>query len=292
MKESRVMVKLVFLLLLIFVFFSESFGADKEILKIAFIPGGDIQTEINLFGEIIENVSQQVGCPIEIQVATEYEVAIEGLRGGHLQLARLGPFSYTVAKSLGISVQPIVMEDLTDKGTSYSSILIARADRQIEFSWEPEIVQDLIVALCSPSSTSGGLIPQSEGLTYDPQITLDSWKKVFWSGSHNASIAAVQHGSVDVAFIADRRLTAAIANGIVQEDEIEIIWQSGPIPNSPFVAMSDLGIEMLMKLEWAFLHIPDELLIKANLKGFKPVSDSTYRYVHRIGEKYLELAEK
>jgi phosphonate transport system substrate-binding protein len=273
-------------------FFSESFGADKETLKIAFIPGGDIETEISLFGEIIENVSQQIDCPIEIQAATEYEVVIECLRAGHIQLARLGPFSYTIAKGLGIPIQPIVMEDLIDQGTSYFSILIARADRQIEFSWKPEIVQNLTVALSSPSSTSGGLIPQSEGLVYDPQITLDSWKKVFWSGSHNASIAAVQNESVDVAFIADRRLTAAIANGIVQEDEIEIIWQSGPIPNSPFVAMSDLEIEILMKIEWAFLHVPDKLLMKANLNGFKPVNDSTYRYVSRIGGKYLELKEK
>jgi phosphonate transport system substrate-binding protein len=292
MSKLKNIIYFILVLLFVFILFLQFSGAEQEVLKMAFIPGGDIETEIDLFGKIIENVSQQIGYPIKILAATEYATVVEGLRGGHLQLARLGPFSYILARSLGVPLQPIVMEDLINQGISYFSILIARTDRQIKFSWKKEVVQNLTVALCSPSSTSGGLIPRAEGLVHDPQITLDLWKKVFWSGSHNASIAAVQNGNADVAFIADRRLTAAIANGIVQEDELEIIWQSGPIPNSPFVATSDLGIEMLMKIEWAFLHVPDELLIKANLNGFEPVNDSTYRYVSRIGEKYLELVAK
>jgi len=294
MKRLRIMIMVILVLLFVFIVCPQEnqvFGAEKRVLKMAFIPGGDLETELDLFGAIIENVSEQIDCPIELQVATSYEAVVEALRGKHLQLARLGPFSYIIARGLGIPIQPIVIENLIDKGTSYFSILIARTDRHIKFAWRPEVVKNLTVALCSPSSTSGGLIPQAEGLVHDPQITIDLWKEVLWSGSHNASILAVQHGNVDVAFVADRRLIAAIAKGLVKEDEIEILWQSGPIPNSPFVALMDLETEMLMKLEWAFLHIPDELLRKANLNRFEPASDSTYHYVYRIGEKYLKLKE-
>jgi len=295
MRKSRIRMGVILVLLFVFAAClqgSEIFGAEQKALKMAFIPGGDVETELDLFGAIIENVSEQIGYSIELQKATAYEVVVEGLRGNHIQLARLGPFSYIIARRLGIPIQPIVMENLIGKGTSYLSVLIARTDHHIEFSWDPETVKNLTVAMCSPSSASGGLIPQAEGLVHDPQITLDSWKEVIWSGSHNASIAAVKNGNVDVAFIADRRLIAAISKGLVKEGEIEILWQSGLIPNSPFVARTDLGIELLMKLEWAFLHLPDALLKKANLNRFEPASDSTYHYIHRIGEEYLELKEK
>ncbi|MBW2037715.1 MAG: phosphate/phosphite/phosphonate ABC transporter substrate-binding protein, partial [Deltaproteobacteria bacterium] len=221
-------------------------------LRVAFIPGGDPDLEMKLFGDIMKNVADQIGRPIELQTATSYATVVEGLREGHLDMARMGPFIYVLARQKGIPVEPIVIEDLKGKGTSYKAILIARTDRNIEFSWDPAVTSKLSVGLVEEGSTSGSVIPQAEGMNYDPPITLDSWREVAWTGSHNASIAAVQEGHVDVAFVADRRLIAALASNVVAEGEIEILWESGPITNSPFVAHQDLGLETFTKLEWAF----------------------------------------
>ena len=260
-------------------------------LKIAFIPGGDVDTEMKLFSGIVDNVAEQVNRQIEVEAATSYASVVEALRQNHIQLARLGPFTYVQAREQGIPVSPIVVEDLVNKGTSYKCILIARTDRGVKFDWTPEAVSKLILGLVEEGSTSGSIIPQAESLQYDPPITLESWQEVVWTGSHNASIAAVQEGHVDLAFIADRRLDAALREGVVGKEEIEVLWESGPIPNSPFVARIDLGIETLVALEFAFRHVPDELLTASALNGFATANDGLYRYIYRVGEEYRKLKE-
>jgi len=258
-------------------------------LKVAFIPGGNADLEMELFGNIMKNVADQIGRPIDLQKATSYATIVESLREGHLDVARMGPFIYVLARSEGIKIEPLVVEDLKGKGTSYRCILISRADENIEFDWTLESASQLTLGLVEEGSTSGSVIPQAEGMNYDPPINLESWKKVAWTGSHNASIAAVQEKHVDLAFVADRRLIAALASGVVAQGEIEVLWESGPITNSPFVARTDLGLETLTALEWAFRHVPVGLLEASNLNGFTAIADADYGYIHRVGAEYQEL---
>ncbi|MBN1263546.1 MAG: phosphate/phosphite/phosphonate ABC transporter substrate-binding protein [Candidatus Pacebacteria bacterium] len=290
MNARKNLFQIVTALVAVFTLILTGCGREPEVepLRIAFIPGGDIDTEMALFAPIVDSVSTQIDRPIEIEVATSYAAVVEALRNGHVDLARLGPFTYILARNEGIPIEPLVVESLVGKGTSYQCWLIARTDAGVEFDWTPEAASQLTLALVEEGSTSGSILPQAEMLQYDPPLGLDSWLKLVWSGSHNASIAAVQERQVDLAFVASRRLDAAIAQGVVAPGEIEVLWSSGDIPNSPFVARSDLGIETLRNLTFAFQHVPGEVLAP-NIASFEPAADSTYTYLYRVGEQVQAL---
>ena len=58
---------------------------------------------------------------------------------------------------------------------------------------------------------------------------------MLFTGSHDANALAVANKQVDAATIADRILDAAIAKGLVKRDDIQVVWSSDPIPESPTV---------------------------------------------------------
>ena len=63
---------------------------------------------------------------------------------------------------------------------------------------------------------------------------------MLFTGSHDANALAVANKQVDAATIADRILDAAVAKGLVKREDIQVVWRSDPIPESPTVWRKNL----------------------------------------------------
>ena len=110
-------------------------------------------------------------------------------------------------------------------------------------------------------------------------------KPVIFTGAHDANALAVANGKVDAATIADRILDAAIAKGHIKADQIEVVWRSPPIPESPMVWRKDLSPEMKAKVKAAFLGIKDlNWSDQGKLNGFKETNDQAYDVVRETAK--------
>lgn len=101
-------------------------------------------------------------------------------------------------------------------------------------------------AFVDPSSASGHLFPKA-GLEQAGFVPDTLFKRVIFSGSHDASILAVENKKVDAAAVADRIFASAVAKGVVKQDDFEIVWSSKPIPESPMVWRKALDPELKKK---------------------------------------------
>ena len=254
-------------------------------LTIGLIPAEDSQAMIESSRQVLDSLQQQLGMPVKPFVATDYNGVIEALRSKKLDVAYLGPFSYVLAHDVA-NVEAFAVAVTKKTGqSSYKSVIIARKDSGIA---KPADLKGRTFDFVDPTSTSGHLFPKSGLLQagYDPE---SFFGRVIFSGSHDASILAVANKKVDAASVADRILASAIAKGQVKQDELEIVWSSNPIPESPMVWRKDLDPALKAKIAKALANVKDlPWGDQGVLNGFQPTDDAAYNVI-RDTAKVLKL---
>ncbi|MDM0087550.1 MULTISPECIES: phosphonate ABC transporter substrate-binding protein [unclassified Variovorax] len=257
----------------------------QQPLTIGLIPAEDSQAMIESSRQVLDSLQQQLGMPVKPFVATDYNGVIEALRSKKLDVAYLGPFSYVLANQVA-DVEAFAVAVTKKTGQSaYKSVIIARKDSGLAKTAD---LKGRTFAFVDPTSASGHLFPKAGLLQagHDPE---SFFGRVIFSGSHDASILAVANKKVDAAAVADRILASAIAKGQVKADELEIVWSSSPIPESPMVWRKDLDPALKARIAKALANVKDlPWGDQGVLNGFQPTSDAAYNVV-RDTAKVLKL---
>ena len=266
-----------------------AFGASqvwaKDKLTIGLIPSEDSQAMIESSKQVLDDLQAKIGMPVVPFVATDYNGIIEALRSGKLDVAYLGPFSYVLATSVAdVEAFSVAVTKKTGQ-SAYKSVILARKDSGIHSLAD---LKGHTFAFVDPSSASGHLFPKA-GLEQAGFAPDTLFKRVIFSGSHDASILAVENRKVDAAAVADRIFASAVAKGVVKQDDFEIVWSSKPIPESPMVWRKALDPQLKKKVADALASIKDVPWgDQGVLNGFQPTTDASYDVV-RDTAKVLDL---
>ncbi|VVQ07796.1 phosphonate ABC transporter substrate-binding protein [Pseudomonas fluorescens] len=257
----------------------------KDKLTIGLIPSEDSQAMIESSKQVLDDLQAKIGMPVVPFVATDYNGIIEALRSGKLDVAYLGPFSYVLATSVAdVEAFSVAVTKKTGQ-SAYKSVILARKDSGIHSLAD---LKGHTFAFVDPSSASGHLFPKA-GLEQAGFAPDSLFKRVIFSGSHDASILAVENKKVDAAAVADRIFASAVAKGVVKQDDFEIVWSSKPIPESPMVWRKALDPELKKKVADALASIKDVPWgDQGVLNGFQPTTDASYDVVRETA-KVLDL---
>lgn len=257
----------------------------KDKLTIGLIPSEDSQAMIESSKQVLDDLQAKIGMPVVPFVATDYNGIIEALRSGKLDVAYLGPFSYVLATSVAdVEAFSVAVTKKTGQ-SAYKSVILARKDSGIHTLAD---LKGHTFAFVDPSSASGHLFPKA-GLEQAGFAPDTLFKRVIFSGSHDASILAVENKKVDAAAVADRIFASAVAKGVVKQDDFDIVWSSRPIPESPMVWRKALDPELKKKVADALASIKDVPWgDQGVLNGFQPTTDASYDVVRETA-KVLDL---
>lgn len=260
-------------------------ASAKDQLTIGLIPSEDSQAMIEASKQVLSTLESRLGMPVVPFVATDYNGIIEALRAGKLDVAYLGPFSYVLATSVA-NVEAFAVAVTRKTGQSaYKSVIVVRKDSGIR---ELADLKGRTFAFVDPSSASGHLFPKA-GLEQAGFVPAQLFSRVIFSGSHDASILAVENRKVDAAAVADRIFASAVSKGLVKQDDFQVVWSSRPIPESPMVWRKDLDPALQQKVASALASIKDVPWgDQGVLDGFQPTSDAAYDVV-RDTAKVLDL---
>ncbi|MDH4652708.1 MULTISPECIES: phosphonate ABC transporter substrate-binding protein [unclassified Pseudomonas] len=256
-----------------------------EKLTIGLIPSEDSQAMIESSKQVLDRLESQLGMPVEPFVATDYNGIIEALRAGKLDVAYLGPFSYVLATTVAdVEAFSVAVTKKTGQ-SAYKSLILARKDSGIRNLAD---LKGHTFAFVDPSSASGHLFPKAglEQAGFEPDKL---FSRVIFSGSHDASILAVENQKVDAAAVADRILAGAVAKGLVKQDDFQVVWTSRPIPESPMVWRKDMDPALKQNVAAALASIKDlPWGDQGQLDGFQPTNDAAYDVVRETA-KVLDL---
>lgn len=263
-------------------------GQEIKVLRIGAIPAEDAQKTRENYTPLAKYLEKKTGLPVEIFVATDYSGVIEAMRSGKLDIAMFGPFSYILAADKA-NAEAFAIENRAGSGTSYRSFVITHPDSGLN---KLEDVKGHTYAFVDPASTSGNLIPRSfyKKNNIDPD---KDFKSVMYAGGHDAAALAVKNRKVDAASMDDITLGNMKAKGLVTDQDIKVIYQSEPIPGSPWAWRKDLPDDLKNKLKDAFMNVAkeDKAALKAyggNVESYEAVQDATYNVI-RDTAKILNL---
>ena len=251
--------------------------AATEPLKYVVIPADDPGATRGLYAPLIAYLSEAIGREIELVIVPDYATVVEAMKYGHADMARFGPAGYVRAVNEGVDLEPIVTGVKKATGLpGYYSYIFARTDRHITD------LNGKTFAFTDVGSTSGYLVPMI--YLEEEEIELG---ETFMAGSHPAVILAVQNGTVDVGATASNRYNFAIDEGVVGEDELEILWQSPLVPTGPIAVHSSMDDELKEQLKQAFLSVPREITEGTGTKetGFVEIYDADYDVIRELEKR-------
>lgn len=259
--------------------------AQTKLVRVGLIPSEDSRAMLESSAQLLAALQKNLGITVQGFVASDYNGVIEAMRSNHVDVAYLGPFSYVLGTTVAAIEAFATAETAKSSRSFYRSQIIARKDSGIN-DWKG--LKGRTFAFVDPSSTSGHLFPKAGlmKLGFDPE---KDFGRVLFTGSHDANALAVANKRVDAATIADRILDAAVQKKLVDRADLQVVWESDPIPESPTCWRKNLPQELKANIKSAFLNIRDITWAdQGKLNRFVETNDQAYDIIRETA-KVLKL---
>ena len=272
---------------------------NPDALTFAMVPTEETVAELELYKPVTDRMEKLTGKKIQFFMPTSYASVVEGLLSHFVDIAVLGPYTYVIANSKDPSVEVFATYakrpgHMQEEGPGYRGVLISKKGTKYT---SIKSLKGSLVGLTDPGSTSGNLMPR---VAFTKVIGMDLEKffsKVVYTGSHELSTVAVVQGKVDAAFVASHRFDNVVNKGEATLEGVNILWQSDPIPQDPFVYRNTLCDDIKAKIRETFLDLkgkPGSKTFLDNVKSntFVEMSSDDYNIIRDLKKAKDERKKK
>jgi phosphonate transport system substrate-binding protein len=254
----------------------------QAVFKMTAIPDESPTELARKAAPLVKYLEQQLGMKVEFTPVSDYAAAVEALVNKQVDMAWYGGFTFVQANiRSGGKVIPLVQREEDEK---FRSVFITS---------DPEIktLADLkgkTVSFGSQSSTSGHLMPRSVLLQANIDPDKD-FKRVAYSGAHDATIAAVAAGKVDAGALNISVWDKFAADKKVDTSKVKVIFTTQPYFDYNWTVHADMPAAQREKLTKAFLSLspatPEgkEVLDLQRATRFVPTKAENYKGIEAAG---------
>ena len=229
---------------------------------------------------LVKYLEKTLGMKVEFTPVTDYAASVEALANRQVDLAWYGGFTFVQAnvRSGGKAI-PLVQREEDEK---FRSVFIT-SDPNIKTLAD---LKGKNVSFGSQSSTSGHLMPRSFLLQahIDPD---KDFKRVAYSGAHDATIAAVVAGKVDAGALNMSVWEKFVAEGKVDTTKVRVFYTTPGFYDYNWTVHADMPAAQREKLSKAFLSLdkstPEgkEILELQRATRFIPTKAENYKGIEQ-----------
>ena len=153
----------------------------------------------------------------------------------------------------------------------------------------PESVAGHSFTFGAKTSTSGRLMPEHFIRQRFDEAPEQVFSRVGFSGDHTRTIALVESGTYDVGAVNFTVWQAAVEDGRVDTDKVEVIWESPTYPDYQWTLRGDAderyGEGFTQKVQQALVDMTDPALLESFPRsGFIPASNDDYGPIESVGK--------
>lgn len=165
----------------------------QSVFRVTTIPEEAATEQIRKFTPLATYLEKALSVKVEFTPVSDYPAAVEAMVNKKVDLVWFGGFTFVQANlRSGGKVVPLAQRE---EDAKFQSVFIAKTDSGIKSLADMKGKQ---VSFGSQSSTSGHLMPRSFLLAANINPEKD-FRRIAYSGAHDATIASVVSGKVDAA---------------------------------------------------------------------------------------------
>ena len=228
-----------------------SFGAlahAQPVFRVTAIPDESPTELARKAAPLVKYLEGKLGMKVEYTPVTDYAAAVETLVNRKVDLAWFGGFTFVQAHvRSGGKVIPLVQREEDEK---FRSVFIT-SDPAIKTLAD---LKGKDLSFGSPSSTSGHLMPRSfllqAGLNPDKDF-----RRVAYSGAHDATIAAVAAGKVHAGALNISVWEKFVADRKVDTDKVRAFYTTPPYYDYNWSVHADMPAALRERLTAALLSL-------------------------------------
>jgi phosphonate transport system substrate-binding protein len=257
--------------------------AQTQTLKVTTIPEEAATEQIRKFGPIVKYLERVMGMKIEFTAVNDYPAAVEALVNKQVDLVWFGGFTHVQAQlRSGGKIIPIAQRE---EDTQFRSVFITNTDSGIKSLADLKGKQ---VSFGSQSSTSGHLMPRNFLLEANVDPDKD-FKRVAYSGAHDATIASVVSGRVDAAALDITVWRKFVSENKVDTTKTNVFYTTPPYFNYNWSVHADMPAAQREKLTKALLDLSmndaegKEILTLNRATKYVPTKAENYKGLERAG---------
>ena len=255
----------------------------QQTLKVTTIPEEAATEQIRKFGPLTKYLERTVGMKVEFTPVNDYPAAVESLVNKQVDLVWFGGFTFVQAHlRSGGKIVPIAQRE---EDTQFRSVFISQTDSGIKALADLKGKQ---VSFGSASSTSGHLMPRS--FLLDAKIDPEKdFKRVAYSGAHDATIASVVGGRVDAAALDITVWRKFVDEKKVDTAKVNVFFTTPPYFNYNWSVHADMPAALRERITKALLDLsmanPEgkEILTLNRATKYVPTSPENYKGLEAAG---------
>ncbi len=257
-----------------------SMSQAQTAFKVTAIPDESPTELARKAAPLVKYLEKTLGMKVEFTPVTDYAASVEALANKQVDLAWYGGFTFVQAnvRSGGKAI-PLVQREEDEK---FRSVFIT-SDPNIKTLAD---LKGKNVSFGSQSSTSGHLMPRSFLLQANIDPDKD-FKRVAYSGAHDATIAAVVAGKVDAGALNISVWEKFVAEGKVDTTKVRVFYTTPGFYDYNWTVHADMPAAQREKLTKAFLSLDKntaegkEILELQRATRFIPTKADNYKGIEQ-----------
>jgi phosphonate transport system substrate-binding protein len=250
--------------------------AQQTVFRVTAIPDESPTELARKAAPLMKYLEAKLGMKVEFTPVTDYAASVEALVNKKVDLAWFGGFTFVQANvRSGGKVIPLVQREEDEK---FKSVFIT-SDPAIKTLAD---LKGKDVSFGSQSSTSGHLMPRSFLLQAGLNPEKD-FKRVAFSGAHDATIAAVASGKVQAGALNISVWDKFVADKKVDTEKVKVFYTTPPYFDYNWTVHADMPAATRQKLADALLSLskatPEgkEILELQRATKFVPTKAENYK---------------
>lgn len=251
----------------------------QSVFRVTTIPEEAATEQVRKFTPLAAYLEKALGTKVEFTPVNDYPAAVEALVNKKVDLVWFGGFTHVQANiRSGGKIVPLAQRE---EDTRFQSVFIAKTDSGIKSLQDMKGKQ---ISFGSQSSTSGHLMPRSFLLAANINPEKD-FRRVAYSGAHDATIASVVSGKVDAAALDITVWRKFVTENKVDTKAVDVFYTTPGYFNYNWSVHADMPADLQAKVKAVLLALDPAKPEQAEILRLNRAT----RYIETKPENYKGL---
>jgi phosphonate transport system substrate-binding protein len=225
-------------------------SVSTDSFVIALLPEQNVFVQKKRYKPLTDYLSKAIGMNVKTKLLDSYDAIYNEMLNDDVDAAFMGSLSYVVMNSK-LDIDPIARPLLKNGISTYKGVIFAPRDKGI--TGDVRTWKGRKIALINKSTTAGYIFPKYYLYNRGVKNFDGHFRKVIYTGSHDASVLSVFRGDADMGCAKDDIFEKLTSENPLLREKLVVLAAGTPVPNNTLAIRKDRDDGLKARIRGALL---------------------------------------